>query len=574
MMKKILVALLILIIVGAGIGIYWFFFYSPRDYAEKILPENTVAYVLFTGADRLNDKGPETLLWKKIATSPRKQLYLHQLDRMMSFTESVIGVDPRPLLSQFTKDVALGIVPVSSTRQAGVLIGYVRKEKQTREFVELKLDPGLKRRFPDLRKSTERYANSEYYKYSSKNFRSEISPCYTVMDHHLILTSSEPVMKALLDVSAKRLTSFRRNKMFDQSKGDVHFKDGILFYVNGPGLLDLVHNRLPDKVQMYWPPFLKISGLEAVRGFAYCIDFQGDGFREEGFVSVDKKREGFAKVYMSQKPQKLSGMNFLSSNSQAAGAGTIPDGMVAWKEIQTQVETVLSSPQFSQLRGVFDLLSTFFNFNFQRDLVEPLGNQFSFSYDLPEGKTDPKWTRYFVALEIKKPDRFRQVMENVVHLAQQRGFARRSELYQGKTMQIIQVNAGSMSASPAYWFEGSWFFFGTHQDYVKQTIDAIKNKQNLPSLSDYQKVMKDFPEEVNGISYTNTRATLQRYAAALQNQPNLREYGLLEELNDLSKSLFGSGSYTLIEKDGIRYRAYSSIPTSFLFLPAVLRALK
>jgi hypothetical protein len=281
---------------------------------------------------------------------------------------------------------------------------------------------------------------------------------------------------------------------------------------------------------------------------------------------------------MQQRPQKLSGLAFLPASSQAAGAGTLPDGMYMWKEIQTQVEGVLSGKQFSEWRSLLEFLTSFFDFNFQRDLVEPVGNQFSFAYDSFGETANATQTRYIFALELKKPDHFRGVLERLMTLGEQRGIRRKAELYQGKTMQILQVQAGSTNAAPAFWLEGSWFYFGSHADFVKLSIDAMKNKKNLSTNADYQKVTKGFPQEMNGFSYTNTQATLQRYAAVLQAQANeterrwIREYGLLDEMKDLSKSLFGSASYTIVEDEGVRYHAYSSVPTSFLILPAILSA--
>ena len=96
-MKKLLIAVLVLALAGAGV--YWFFFYSDRNYPEAILPENTAVYLYFPGTDQVRKEGSQTLLWKRIAASPRKELYRYQLESLIRFTESVVGVDPRPLLN-------------------------------------------------------------------------------------------------------------------------------------------------------------------------------------------------------------------------------------------------------------------------------------------------------------------------------------------------------------------------------------------------------------------------------------------------------------------------------------------
>jgi hypothetical protein len=575
-MKKLILAIIPIALAGAAV--YWFFFHSVRDYPESILPENTAAYVFFPGVDKIQKEASETLLWKKVTSSSRKQLYQYQFERLMKITESVVGVDPRPFFSQLTKDVALAVIPVTGTTQAGALIAYVRKENDTRDFVESRLDPSLKRRIPDLKKAPANYQGYQYYKYSSNTFRRGLNPCYVFLDHHLLFTSSEVGMKILLDVKAKKLPSLKKNSVFRDAKDEVHFEKGLLVFVNAKTALDMMRNRLPSRVQPYWPAFLKVSGVEAVRGFAYRLGFKGEGFSEEAFVTVDEKRQGFAKAYMQQRPRKLSGLIFLPSGSHAAGAGTLPDGMLVWKEIQAQIQSVLSGNQFSQWRAMLELIASYLNFNFQRDLVEPLGNQFAFAYHSFAGPDAKEKMRLFVALELKNPDHFRTVVEKLLAAGEQRGFSRRAELYQGRTLQLLQMQEGQMQAAPALWIEGSWFYFGSDHDFVRQSIDAVKSKKNLSENEDFQKVTKDFPPEVNSISYTNTQATMQRYAAMLRQQSNeeerawIRQYGLTEELDELSKNLFGSGSYTVIEKKGIRYHAYSSVPTMFYLLPALLSA--
>ena len=574
MKKKAWITVLVLAIAGAGV--YWFVFRQNRNYPETILPENTALYLIFPGLDHVRKEASDTLLWKRIAASPRKDLYRNQLERMMRFTESVVGVDPRPLLSQFTREVAVAVLPITGNTQSGSLIAYVRKEKGTREFLEMQMDPNLKRRFPDLKKTTVPYLDREYYKYSSAKFREGVSPCYAFVDHHLLVTTSEVGMKVLFEVKSGKLQPLKKNRIFDGAKGEVHYKNGVLLFLNGRSLLDVLKNRLPVRAQSYWPAFMKVSGVEAVQGFTYRLGAEGEGFKEEGYVTMDPKREGFAKAYMQQQPQKLSGLSFLPATSEAAGAGTLPDSVLVWKEIQAQIQGFLSGGQFSQLRSLIEFLTSLLTFNFERDLVEPIGRQFSFATDSSGTNPGQQPTRYFIALELKKPDHFRDLIEKLILLGQQRGLQRQAELYQGKTLQILDASAGGMNAVPALWIEGSWFYFGTAEDFVKQSIDAVKNKQTLPTNSDFKKVTTGFPAELNSISYTNTRATMRRYAAALQEQSNeanrgwIREYGLIEEMNDLSNNLFGSGSYSVIEKDGIRYQSYSSVPTSFFLLPPVI----
>jgi hypothetical protein len=259
-----------------------------------------------------------------------------------------------------------------------------------------------------------------------------------------------------------------------------------------------------------------------------------------------------------------------------AGAGTLPDGTILWKEIEAQIQSTLSNDQLSQYRSLLQMLAGLLNFDLKRDLFEPLGRQFSFGYELPSNEVDMKNVHYFIALELRDPNHFRSVVDRLSAAGQERGLARHQENYQGLTIDLFDLHSGSMNFSPAFAFQGSWFYFGTTSDFMKQAIDSMKSRKSITSLADFKKVTSGFPTDLNSISYTNIQATLQRYAVAMETQsldPQrswIRESGLTDEMKELSKSLFGSASYTIVEKRGVRYRSYSSIPNGLLILPSIL----
>jgi hypothetical protein len=572
-MKRLLVAVLILAL--ATIGIYWYFFHRGRNFPDTILPENTAVFLYFSGSDHFRKEASGTLLWQKIESSPRKDVYQKQWDRLIRLTESVTGADPTPLLKQFTRDVSLAIVPITGAAQSVTLISYVRDEEETTEFIELRLDPALKRRFPDLRKTPVTYRDRSYYKYSSSDFRYDLSPCVAFLDHHLMITSSEPGMKILLDVKEQKLKALRTNKIYEDAKDQVHSGKGILFFLNAKSALEMVKNRLPSRAQPFWPVFVKISGVEAVQGFAYKLGFEKEGFLEEGFLAVDDARQGILKAYMAQEPQKLSGLIFLPAGSEGAGATTLPEGTAVWKEVQTQIEGVLTSGQFSQWRSMLEFLAGFFEFDFQRDLVEPIGRQFSFAYH-SKTSSGPEDTRYFIAVELSQPEHFQGVIKKMITIGQQQGLQHRTLQYAGKTLNSLDVRTAIVQAVPVFWIEGSWFYIATDQEFAQQSIEAMKNKNTILNDPDFQRVTSQFPQEVSSISYTDTRATLKRYAALLQDLSTeedrkwIESYGLVEEMKYLSEGLFGSGSYSIIEEDGIRWHSYSSVPSTLFLLQPIL----
>src|SRR5262249_54151602 len=123
-------------------------------------------------------------------------------------------------------------------------------------------------------------------------------------------------------------------------------------------------------------------------------------------------------------------------------------------------------------------------------------------------------------------------------------------------------------------FNQRWLFFGSSPDLIKSAITAQKSNKNIESSPDFQRVTVNFPDKVNGISYTNVPAFLHTYAGVLRNmnEPWMEQYHLEDEMNYLAKDLYGSASYTLIKKKGIYFQGYSSIPNWTLSLPVIAAA--
>ena len=557
-------------LLAGGLAIYWFLYRAEPGYAERILPENTTACLIISDTKGIRKKASETLLWKSIENSPRKEIYRRQWERIMSLGESATGVDPRSFLTQLSGEVSAGYFPAINNHQGSAFIVFVKNEKEMKEFLELKLDPALKRRMVDLKMSEATHEGILYRKYSSSEFPQDFSPCYFLADHHFVLSHSEAGIKMLLEVRARKAKPLRDNASFRKTRKETGFNDGVFLFINAHQMLRRVGEQVPERARPYWPGVLSATGIEAVHGMAYKLGFEGDGFGETMYVYIDEKRDGLLKIYLNQKPQKLNGLDLAPAESRTSGAGTLPSGIEMWKEFDSQI----SKRGFSQLGAMLKLAEAFTGINLQHDLIEPLGNEFAFALGRRENGVHDS-DAFLVAFHLRSPDHFRTVLKRLAGVAREHGMVATEEVYQGKEITIVDSSAET-GPQPAFFLDGSWFYFSTDYAFLKQSIDARKNGSSVSSLADYSRVTSGFPGEVNGISYTNTRSSLQRIAEILEKTANteerrwIREYGLTQEINELSQKLFGSASFTLFEKEGIRYHAYSSVPSGLLILPAFL----
>ena len=165
------------------------------------------------------------------------------------------------------------------------------------------------------------------------------------------------------------------------------------------------------------------------------------------------------------------------------------------------------------------MLRNIFNFDVRRDLLEPIGNQFAFSYEprADVSGADLSKMKYLLVLNLRKPDQFRETIQRLVSLGSLRGLKAEHENYKGKDIVTLDTGLPQLTLTPCYTIDGAWFTFSTHVDMIKKSIDTT-SAASIASFPDYKQLTSNFPGEVNGLSYTNVQAYLEMYAAVLKRQ--------------------------------------------------------
>ena len=576
-MKKLAVVVVIAFLAAGGAFLYFRFFRTP--FPETVFPENTTGYVYLSDVT-LAGKGLErTQLWKAIEESPRKQVYKKELDRAIGVLEGLTGLNVRTLFSHFTREVALGIVSKEKSRVHAVFSAYVDDESEANKLIDEKMEPGIRRRIPDLNKQQVQYSGDTYYKYSSNRYP-RATFCYSFQGGRFIAANSEEGMRTVLDVRNGKARALRDSELFRDAKESIAFRHGLFFFVDAQSVLQVAHSAFPSGLSRLWPALVKIGGLESLRSFCYGVTIKNEGFVEEGFLEVGDNPSGLLKIYLDQNPERLDSLRSIPADTKIFRAGTLADFAKMWDDINAQLGSVLTHDEYERWQKLMNAARGFFNFDVRRDLLEPIGNEFAFCYDASErGGSDPSKMRYLVLLRLRKPDQFRETLNRFVSLASFRGMQKSEEMYKSKKLQIVRMNIGQLSVSPAYFLEGSWFYFSSESSFLRKAIDTADQDNNITDVKDYQKVTDDFPDEINSLSYTDVQAYFRMYGSILRKQGSeqgnrwLQEYRLDQEFEDLGKNLFGSASYSKIQEDGIYIYTYSSVPTSIMALPVLLTKL-
>jgi len=576
-MKKLFAALLACGFLGAVA--YFLIGYFSRPYAETVFPRETIAYLFLHNVKEARKNLDRTLLMQELRKSPRRRTYEHQIDRLYSVFESSTGADPRSLLAQFEKEVAFAAFPADSRHIGGALVAYVADEEKTLRFFETRLDPSMKRRFPDLRKDHISYEGITYYKYSSKRLPAGASPGYYLKGHYLAVAYEEESLRVLIEVGQKKRPSLSGNPSFEGVRKKIGYKRGILLFLDAQNILQTGKASIPVSKRKLWESIFKISGLHSLESFAYRVSVKEPGFEESGLLSVKPQREGLLKIYLEQHPQKLSGLESIPSDARVLNAGTLADLSKMWDEGNSQMKSALAAEDYEKWQKGLDLARTVFNFDIRRDLLEPLGNEYAFSYEAGESPSDPSKTKLLAILHLRNPSKFKETIDRLVGLAALRGLEKQEQAYEGKKVDVLRLKIGNLSASPAMFLDGAWFYFSSDLSLLKKAIDARESKKTIALAPDYRNATAGFPDQLNALSYTNVQAYLQMYSSILKQRFEdpannwIREYGLQEEFDALGKSLFGAASYTRFEKDGIYLYSYTSIPTPLLVPPALISVL-
>jgi hypothetical protein len=268
----------------------------------------------------------------------------------------------------------------------------------------------------------------------------------------------------------------------------------------------------------------------------------------------------------------LQSLSSVPATSHFVAAGTLADFGRMWNEANQQLPAILNTEQMDRWNKIQQFMKVILNFDVQKDLLAPLGNEFAFSYaTASEREMQPGKMNYYVALQLKDTEKFRALIQRVETLQWVRNLQKQQETYSGKKIEVFRLQQGTFDMSPSYLFDASWFYFASSPAFLKQSIDAQSKQGGILSVPDFKKVSAGFPDSVNGISYTNVPAYLRMYSAILKKKENgsdqfLRGSGLEEEMNYLSPYLFGAATYSVMEKDGIFFRSYASIPSSLLSL--------
>jgi hypothetical protein len=568
-MKKALAAVFIIALLAAGIffavfrGLFW------RPMGELLFPEDTVLYISLDNIERAEKNLQKTTVWKQISNSPRKDKYQKLIQRAISSFESASGFDLRPILDQFNGEVSVALFPLPEGEGSAGLVARVKDDDKFRDFLEQHVDPAVKRRFPEIKKSQFSYEGVSYYKYSSPKFGRQASPCYYISRHHFVFTINENGMRHLLAVDKGKFKALKQSDVFKTARRQSAYRRGVLAYINVPEGLKLVQKNIPATASRYWSGMLRLTGIQAVRGFVYTTRVEGDGFDESGFVEVNRERSGFIKLYMEQPPHKMESLQYIPSSLKMVSATTLPDFIKAWDGLNSQLATILDKQQYQQYQQALALLRGILNFDVKRDVMETVGDEMAFSYE-PGSSKAPLNVNLLFVLNVKNPDTFRITVSRFAAMAAARGISKQEVNYKNRTLQVFNLNFPNSSLSPSYSFDGKWFLVASSQNLLQAAFDGKDSNNGIQSTDDYKKATSGFPSKTHALSYTNVSAYLKSQAMLLQNRAQdenaawIHEYALDQELLDLSKVLSGNATYTKIERDGIRIHGNSSVPSVFL----------
>lgn len=563
--------------VSAYLALNWSRFFGT-SYPESIFPREAVIYLSFHDITDAKKNLDQTIFWQKSKTSPRKGTYQKQLDRFLTLIESGTGINPKPLLEQFSKDVALGIFPIKEGKHGGAFEAYINEEEKVKDFFTTRVAASLRRRFPDSRRTEQDHNGVTYFTFSGSAFPKNASPSYCFLDHRIILSESEEGLKRILDVRDKKVPSLKENSSFLLVKKEIKYERGLLFYLNTQGMLKMVQNAGSPALGSIWPGLVRISGANGLDAFGYRLSVEQEGFGEAGYVSVKAAQQGLLKSYMDQSPAHLESIQSVPAGSRFVTAGTLSDFARIFKETNGRMSEVLNADQMDKWNKLQQFMKAVLNFDVQKDLLAPIGNEFCFAYiPAPEREMNPGKMKYYAAVQLEDPEKFRELVQRVEALQWIKSIEKQQQTYNGRKIEVFHLKEGSLDISPSYCFDGKWFYAASGPDFMKQAFDAQEKKTGIQSDADYKKVTAGFPSQLNGISYTNVPAYLRMYSAILKKDGGasswLHGYGLDEEMEYLSPYLFGAATYTLIRKDGIYFRSYASIPSTLLSFFPILNSL-
>lgn len=545
-MKRTLLAILLLVILGAMVFLY---INEKMDFMGGI-PKSTTQEASLTEVKPKSTKAgelAETPLLSFFPPGPMIWIHLNDLKKIImlikksNFYKQAIGyklINPsKPLSVNMGFDVPTDkksiLSRIFSPVEGKTLMGFLEKEIEFAFYPPSKEGPGgflfaapistttkIQEKLNRLKASflgeKGNVSEENYNKKTIITYRSQeqkISFHYVILKKFILASSSDILLKKGIELMEKKgADRFAQSDDFNSI-----FKDSDL---SAAGLLFIDIEKATPHLISDAAKGKKVSSaakkqLESIKNLGLTVKIQ-KGIEIKSTFTLNQKKAGKQLIQaFAQEPRELKSLSFIPENVFIYGTNIFEPAQF-FDQLGQNLE---KKSKFKKVfeNNIMGFFKKFTGITLKEDIIPVMGNEFFYSFSGLNKKSPFKIPNMSFGIEIRNRKKveslLKMIQTRMTELFQQKPFQK--EIYKGYNIQFLPLPIG---IEPGYFIAKSFLLFSVNRAEIRQTIDVLRGE--TPLLQKNKKyVAAKIPSKNNGMVYINASLLWEKLAEAIKKTP-------------------------------------------------------
>jgi hypothetical protein len=527
-MKKILITVIVLALLGAGGYAAYLYFQKKEAAVEDILPQQPVIFVHQKDVVKTFAQFSASPFWQKISKLDYDLLASQSGKKVQPafwfniIKSQVFTPENQDLFQKFFgKEVAVTVYPTEidfAQLSSGNMqsIGLVAEQALSQLFIVTKVGVDVKMaealsRFSKISNVNVTQETVEYKKHTIHmlNFTQfQFKIGFVLIKDWMVIGLGDRAAKMCIDVIKKDKLALAKDVRFQQAKSTALAQSTSFGYGDLAQIISFLEKAAETAMQFF--PSKDASDrtqIEEVfrnfRGFqtASVSTVMGNPIKANGIVHFDKAHldPTIAELYLSCKDAPNQTLNFIPKNVLAYQWSSCTNPKYYWNQLKAESLKANEDTQ-STWSAQLQLIEKMLGLSLEGDIIPALGDEFGgYLADLEIGEAFPI-PRLLLFIKITDQQKISQLLQK---LTEQPMLVIQKEEYNGVNIHYFSIPIAS-ELQPGYAFVNDYLLFAVNRQMIKDAVDISKD----PSRS----IVHDpaFAKVNDGLSAPNSSTTYAR----------------------------------------------------------------
>ncbi len=545
---------------------------------EEMVSPDTLFFMKCSGLDRMIEKG-QSLDLIRLWSDPEVQGFFAEARQILQ--ESLEGgggpeLPVKEVWSFLRKEFALAV----SSRMTLIENGAVPSMALALDMGDSKETfLGTMNSLMDLAAEMNRFERGkiEYRGLEIKTITvpgKRITICCTSIENLFVATLHRYYLQNIIDRHLDGGAALKDSPAFKRSLGKAGGENvDLLAFFNLKPILDMVKPVYPFEMEE-WMDQLCLNQIDAV---CLATFLDGGGSRDTFFVHCPGEKKGLLKV-LSPHPVSLENLRRTPPDALYF-MDVVFDPERLMKEFDGFVRNAFPE-HYGEFRQGIDGVKLQYGFDLEKEILAPLGNEFSFFINMPQSGGMSMIPDMVLSISLDDEEGFKAVLNKLLSMAE--GAIEVSQWsYEGRTFRHISPPDPSIPFSPTFTVEDGRFLLGSAPMTMKKYVRWLdKGAPGLDSTEEFKRTMASVPEEACIVEFANLRKGVgMAYGIAAPFLPTIfaqlnipLDAAMLPMTETITEYLSNPLGYLVVDEEGIYLARYNPLGFGALLTVAISAA--